>query len=462
MSEHFCPAYPKPHKSKTSGLLMFFSARRSWLDVLSERSYGMKMGEVHLPGMDMYMVNEPPLVKQVLQQDAENFPKSPLIGDALRPLLGDSIFTTNGAQWKRQREMMSPAFAQGRLQAAFPTMREATRDMLARFDKSTTDGAPFDIEIEMTHVTADVIFRTIFSTPMEGPDAHRIFAAFSRFQALAPRILLPSVFNLRWLVWPWDAWRSRRAAQEIRTLLGQLIRPRYDALQAGRPSVHDDILEAFMAARDPDTGKPFDFEELLDQVAMLFLAGHETSASALTWAMHLLAQSPDVQQRMHDEVVAHLGDRVPEAGDMKQLTLTWNVFRETLRLFPPVGFFAREAAQGCPMRDKTVEQGASVIVSPWLIQRHRELWPEADAFNPDRYDNDQSRESLKQAYLPFGMGPRVCLGATFALQEAALILSSVIRRYEVLPVEGHVPQPVGRLTIRSANGVLVRMRRRPA
>ena len=114
------------------------------------------------------------------------------------------------------------------------------------------------------------------------------------------------------------------------------------------------------------------------------------------------------------------------------------------------------------MRDKTVEQGASVIVSPWLIQRHRELWPEADAFNPDRYDNDQSRESLKQAYLPFGMGPRVCLGATFALQEAALILSSVIRRYEVLPVEGHVPQPVGRLTIRSANGVLVRMLRRPA
>lgn len=457
---HFCPAYPKPRKNKASGLLMFFSARRSWMDALFARSYEMHMGEVHLPGADLYMVNDPALVRQVMVEQASQFPKSPLLGVALEPLLGESIFTTNGAQWKRQRDMMDPAFAQARLNVAFPVMREATQAMMARLAR-LPDGAEHDIEVEMTHVTADIIFRTIFSVPMEGPDAHRVFEAFARFQALAPRLMLPSLFGLRWLVWPWDAWRSRRAATEIRGLLEQLIRPRHEAHRAGRTGGPVDILAAFMEARDPGTSEPFGFDELVDQVAMLFLAGHETSASALSWASHLLAHSPEIQDRMCAEAVAEIGDRVPEFTDMKRLTLTWNVFRETLRLFPPVGFFARQAAQGCPMRDKNVPAGATIAVAPWLIHRHRKLWREPDAFDPDRYEHDDSsRESLRQAYLPFGMGPRVCLGAAFALQEAALILSTLVRQYRLLPVPGHVPQPVGRLTIRSANGVRVRLQRR--
>jgi cytochrome P450 len=456
---HYCPAYPKPHKTRAPILRMFFSARHSWLDALYERSYAMQMGEVHLPGLDMYMVNEPALVRRVMSDEAASFPKSALMGKALEPLLGESIFTTNGDQWRRQRQMMDPAFAQARLNVAFPVMREATQDMLARLAK-LGDGAEHDVEIEMTHVTADIIFRTIFSTPMEGPDAHRVFAAFARYQALAPRLMLPSLFGVRWLVWPWDVWRSRRAAAEIRGLLEKLVRPRYDAFRAGQPHGRADILAAFLDARDAGSGEPFGFEELVNQVAMLFLAGHETSASALTWACHLIAKSSDVQERMHTEVVQHLGDRQPEFTDMKQLTLTWNVFREALRLFPPVGFIAREAAQACPMRDKQVPAGATVVVAPWLIQRHRQWWPEPDAFNPDRYDNDASREPLKQAYLPFGMGPRVCMGASFALQEAALILSSLVRHFRLEAVPGHVPMPVGRLTIRSANGVRLILHKR--
>jgi cytochrome P450 len=458
---HFCPAYPKPRRSKASNALMFFSARRSWLDALYERSYAMQMGEVHIPGLDMYMVNDPQVVRQVMDGATGNFPKSPLLGDALEPLLGESIFTTNGELWKRQRQMMDPAFAQARLNVAFPRMREATQALLERLEQ-LPEGAEYDVEVEMTHVTADIIFRTIFSVPMEGPDAHRVFEAFARYQALAPRLMLPSLFNVRWMVWPWDIWRSRRAATEIRGLLEKLVRPRYDAYVAGQPHQHADILAAFLDARDAKTGEPFGFEELVNQVAMLFLAGHETSASALSWGCWLLANAPDIQQRMRDEVVAQVGDRQPEFTDMKQLTLTWNVFRETLRLFPPVGFMARQAAGACPMRDKTVPAGATIVVAPWLIQRHRQWWTEPDAFNPDRYDNDASREPLKQAYLPFGSGPRVCMGAAFALQEGALILSSLVRRWQLAPVPGHVPQPVGRLTIRSANGVRLVLRRRAA
>jgi cytochrome P450 len=193
---------------------------------------------------------------------------------------------------------------------------------------------------------------------------------------------------------------------------------------------------------------------------MLFLAGHETSASALTWACHLLANAPDVQERAHREVTQQLGGREPEPTDLKAMALTRNVFRETLRLFPPVGFMARQAASACTLRDKSVPKGATVVVAPWLIQRHRAHWVEPDAFNPDRYDGDASRESLGQAYLPFGMGPRVCMGAAFALQEAALILASLLKTYRLTAAAGHVPQPVGRLTIRSANGVRLALHRR--
>lgn len=455
---HFCPAYPKPRASRASLALMFFSARRSWLDALYERSYAMQMGEVHLPGMDIYMVNAPEQVRQVLADEADRFPKSPLLGKALAPLLGESIFTTNGGQWQRQRRMMDPAFAQARLQVAFPRMREAAAAMLQRL-ASRPDGAVHDLEVEMTHVTADVIFRTIFSVPMEGPDARRVFAAFGRYQALAPRLLLPSLFGLRWLVWPWDLWRSHRAAREIRGLLEQLVRPRFEAHRAGQPHAQADILAALLDARDEE-GRPFTFDQLVDQVAMLFLAGHETTASALGWACHLVANAPAIQERMHGEVSALLGEREPGPSDMKQLALTWNVLREALRLFPPVGFLARESSEGCPMRDKQVPAGATIVVSPWLIHRHRQWWPEPDAFHPDRYDGDASREPLRQAYLPFGMGPRVCLGAAFAMQEAVLVLASLVRHWRLAPAPGHVPQPVGRLTIRSANGVRLVLRRR--
>jgi cytochrome P450 len=193
---------------------------------------------------------------------------------------------------------------------------------------------------------------------------------------------------------------------------------------------------------------------------MLFLAGHETSASALTWATHLLAHAPAIQARMHAEVQAQWGEREPEGSDIKGLTLTRNVFRETLRLFPPVGFMARQSAQGCPMRKKQVPKGATVVVAPWLIHRHRELWQAPDAFDPDRFEREETRESTRQAYLPFGMGPRVCIGAAFALQEATLLLATLVRRYRLQPVPGHVPQPVGRLTIRSANGVRLQLHRR--
>ena len=461
----FCPEYPRPRPGRIGSWLMFFRARKSWMHSLFERSYRMKMGEVHLFGQHVYMVNEPKWVRHVMVDAVGRYPKHRLLGEALLPLLGESIFTTNGAQWARQRKMMNPAFEQARVAVAMPMMIEAARAMVARLD-ALPDGAEPDVEIEMTHVTADIIFRTILSTPMEGEDARRIFAAFAEFQELAPRLSMPVIYGLNWLL-PvlvpfWQVRRSRRAAAEIRGLLGRLIRPRFDAHRArgdapAPPDAPRDILASLLDARDEATGEPMPFEEALDEVAMLFLAGHETSASALTWALHLLANAPDVQRRLHEEVDRVLGGRMPGTDELRELEFTRQIFRETLRLFPPVGFFAREAAEADTMRDKSIPPGASIVVAPWLIHRHRELWSHPDAFDPDRFATPEGRESAKQAYLPFGMGQRVCIGASFALQEATLLLAMLAQRYRFEPVPGHVPQPVGRITVRSGNGVRLKL-----
>jgi cytochrome P450 len=462
----FCPHYPPPQPNKMPIWRAFLGARRSWMDTLYERSYAMQMGEVSLLTSKLFMVNDPACVRHVMQEAYTQYPKHNLLHEALKPLLGDSIFTTNGALWQRQRQMMNVSFAQARIQVAFRHMEGAAQAMLQRLQQLDQAQA-HDIQEEMTLVAADVIFRTIFGSGIDEGDAREIFAAFTEYQALAPKLMLPAVYGLKWLT-PWSAKRrSNRAAARIRAALLARIEPRFTT-HAQRQQQSDyapqDILDSLLDARDEKTGQGFDLPELLDQVAMLFLAGHETSASAMAWSLHLLAHSPDIAQRMRQERAKIASDQALQAEHLRELTLTWNVFREALRLFPPVGFIARHALSDDEMRKKKITPGDSVVISPWLIHRHRQLWDEPDAFKPDRFaqDSDSAPSNLRDAYLPFGAGPRVCIGASFAMQEAVLILSTIVHHFSLHPEPGHTPQPVGRLTVRSENGVLVRLQSLPA
>jgi len=450
-----CPVRPQPLKNKASLFFTFFIKRNSWLKGLFERSYNMKTGRVKLPGLELFVVSELSLVKQVMVDEVEKFPKSKLLHEMMLPLLGESIFTTNGDQWRKQRDMLSPAFVHTRVTKVFELMQQAAGDMLSRLEE-VEQGKHYDIDNEMTFVTADIIYRTIMTTKLNPERATIIAGAFTRFQSKSLRVAMLGIFKVpRLFTSPMERKRKILAA-EIRSSLEEVIRPRYEAMQRGEKSEHIDILSSILVSKDPDTGKPFCYKEIVDQISMLFLAGHETSASSLAWAIYLLSEFPQIQEKAFQQIQEVVGDREIRSTDIKKLTFIAAIFRETLRLYPPVGFMAREAAEDVTMRDKFIKLGRTVIISPWLIHRNKNNWERPDEFDPERFLKEH-KTPIKSKYLPFGMGPRVCIGAAFAMQEAVLILTSILKNYRIEAYPNMEPKPVGRLTIRSDNGINIRL-----
>ncbi len=243
--------------------------------------------------------------------------------------------------------------------------------------------------------------------------------------------------------------RTTATARAIRALITRLTEERMAAIRAG--TAPDDLATKIMTTRDPETGRPFDTAEMVDQVAIFFLAGHETSASALAWALYLLAAFPEIQDRVAAEV-ASLPDNV-EFSDISRLTFTRDVFREALRLYPPVPMMVRQNVRPETLRGRAVAPGAQIVLSPWHVHRHERLWEGPDAFDPDRWQGDAGRRASRAAFLPFSAGPRVCPGAGFAMVEGPLLLALLIRDLRFATVPGRVPVPEAHLTVRSRSGI---------
>ncbi|EDP7401926.1 cytochrome P450 [Campylobacter jejuni] len=451
MSE--CPFFPKPYKNKASTLLTFLLKRRSWLDGLYERSYKMQTGYVKMPNFDLYVINDTKEVKRMMVDEVREFPKSAFLHELLSPLLGESIFTTNGEVWKKQRELLRPSFEMTRINKVFNLMSEAVADMMDRFSKYPNH-AIIEVDEAMTFITADVIFRTIMSSKLDEEKGKKILNAFVTFQEQSVHTAMRRMFRFpKWLSYVLGDRKRAKAGDVIRQVLSDIIKPRYDMADNAE---FEDILGSLLLVVDADTNKRFSFEEILDQVAMLFLAGHETTASSLTWTLYLLSLYPKEQEKAYEEITQVLQGGAIEISHLRQFKYLTNIFKESLRLYPPVGFFAREAKKDTQVRDKLIKKDSGVVIAPWLIHRHEEFWTNPHGFNPSRFEG----EYKKDAYLPFGVGERICIGQGFAMQEAILILANILKTYKIELEEGFVPDVVGRLTVRSANGMRIKFSKR--
>ena len=448
-----CPFHPKPHNSKAGLITTFLLKRRSWLDGLYAKSYKMRAGRVKMPGFDLFVVNDPKEVRKIMIDNVKEFPKSDMLHELLKPLLGVSIFTTNGEVWKKQRELLRPSFEMTRISKVFDLMSSAAADMMDRFRKYP-DGSIVEVDEHMTFVTADVIFRTIMSSKLDEIKGKEILHAFVTFQEETARTAIRKFFCLPdWLSNILGENKRMKAGAIIRKSLSDIIKPRYDSYKNDN---YSDILSSLLHTVDASSGERFSFEEILDQVSMLFLAGHETTASSLTWTLYCLSLDQDAQQKAYNEIISINKDGKFSISDIKEMKYLTNVFKEALRLYPPVGFFARQSKGEAKIRDKVLQKGSGVVVAPWLIHRHDDFWDAPHEFRPDRHNENIPKEK----YMPFGLGERICIGQGFAMQEAIIILANILREFKLELKDGFVPDVVGRLTVRSANGMMIKMSKR--
>lgn len=445
------PPAPKPKSTAAAIASALLFGRRDILSLLPEAAYSLLVEEAPVGKRPIFLVNMPKFVRRILIEQAHEFPKSDLMVGALTPLVGDGIFISGGETWAHQRRMIDPAFAHMRIKTAYRQMTDAVADFEVRLDAAAARGETLELDEELSHLTADIVFRTIFSEPIVGEDARAVFRAFAAYQNAVPQIEPKVLLESR----PWEAIPQPREVIEtcglIREKLGVLIDKR---LASGED--RDDIAGDIIRARDPETGEGFSREELIDQIAVFFLAGHETSASALTWAFFILSQRADALGRLREEVGRIVGDGPVEFAHTRALSFARNVFRETLRLYPPVSFITRIARRRIRLGQTTIPKNALVVISPWLIHRHRRFWSDPDFFDPDRFAGEREREVKPGSYLPFGLGPRVCTGASFATAESVLILASIARRYDFTAVNARKIEPVGKLTTRPREPVRMR------
>lgn len=451
----FIPPHPHPRSPVISLIRAMLQGEGNLLGLLPAEAYRMPIGPLGYSRRSIVVVNEPKLVRDVLVDAQGIFPKSDLMVNALEPLIGDSIFVSSGGTWKRQRAMMDPALTLMRVNRAFPSMEAGVEEAEETLRRQVESGEAFSLDLAMSHLTADIICRSVFSTSLQTTVAHEVFDAFTFFERSVAQVEIRRlIMDRAWTKIP-QTTPVLESCALIRRCLGELLDSHLDSGKS-----FDDIASAVVAAHDVD-GKAFTREELIDQLGVLFLAGHETSASALTWVFYLLATRPELVARIRAEVAEVCGDGPITFEQTKRLVFTRNIFNETLRLYPPITFLPRVANEATKIGDYRVKRGALIMVAPWVLHRHRLYWKDPNVFDPDRFLPERKADLVQGAYIPFGIGPRICAGAAFATVEATLLIARLFRRFDFRVEQPDAVRPAARLTTRPVRQIMCRVSAAP-
>lgn len=371
--------------------------------------------------LTMLQIVRPEHVQQVMVSNAKNYIKG-LSHENLRKIIGDGILTAEGDAWQRQRRLMQPTYTPKAVTDFAQIMGDATRGMLKRWDERKTD-APVMINQEMMRVTMSVISLSMFGLDV-GEDFKETGDGLRYLLQYVSERGLSSIDLPMWV--PTDSHRKLQAAtRQVDDFLYGVIRERR------RNGLGQDLLSLLMTAKDADTGAEMSEKQLRDEVLITFFAGHETTAQTLTWTLAMLAQHPEIERRMWEELDRVLGGRSPTIDDIAALTYTRQVIDETLRLYSPVAVMARDAVAADALGEYAVAPGNLIMVLPFMTHRHPEFWEQPDAFDPEHFAPERVKARPRYAYMPFGAGPRTCLGMHFALLEAVLILADVAQRYRI-------------------------------
>ncbi|MGJ4992783.1 cytochrome P450 [Bradyrhizobium sp. HKCCYLS3077] len=423
-------------------LMMGQNAISTW----SQRAYEDEIVRGRFLGSSSYILNTPETIKHVLVDNWENYTRTAGAIRVLQPVLGDGLLIAEGKAWKHQRRTLAPAFTPRAVSGLVPHMVAVTDETVARLRQQC--GQPVDLREVMQRMTLDIAGRTMFSFEMGRHGATLRDFVYEYGMRLASPHLLDIVLPVSWPT-PRDFAR-RKFRRRWTDFIGMLMAERRAAgkLEDAPPR---DLFDLMGAARDPETGAAFTDAQLADEVATMILAGHETTATALFWALYLIALDPANQDRLAQEVRA-----AADLGNPEQLPFTRAVIDETLRLYPPAFLIARAASGPDRIASFSVKRGDVVLISPWLLHRHEKLWDAPNAFKPERF-MPGAPPLERFAYLPFGAGARVCIGAHFALVEAVLALARLVGAFRIELVDRAPVMPVGVVTTQPDRSPLFRI-----
>jgi cytochrome P450 len=403
-----------------------------------------------------YMVNDPDVVKHVLVDNPKGYTKSRnYLG--LKVVLGEGLLTSEGDHWRRQRKLAQPAFHRDKLAGFADSMSRATRDMLTRWTKEGAD-ASFCIHAEMMRLTFRIVGLTLFSSDVDG-DAKEVGHALEVAMHWANDYAESMIRVPPYVPTPGNV-RFKRAKKTLDDVVFRLIAERRaDAAKSG--DFGGDLLGMLMAATEEGSSAGMDDRQLRDEIITMILAGHETTANLLSWTFHLLSKHPEVERRVREEARRVLGDRDPVLEDVRSLEYTKMVLEEALRLYPPAWIFERQAIAPDTLGGYPIEPGAIVAICPYVLHRHPDHWENPEGFDPERFRPERAEKRPRYAYLPFGGGPRTCVGNHFAMMEVQILLAMIVReqRLELEPSHPVVLDPV--ITLRPKHGIKVRRRPQP-
>jgi cytochrome P450 len=397
---------------------------------------------------NMLLVSDPAGVKQMLLDNVANYPKAEMERDILGAAFGEGLLVSEGEKWRSHRRIMSPAFDFKSLVSYTPAMTERAV-AFAEGWSALGPGAMVDIAAEMTKLTLQIITRTMFSADA-GEMGDMVGDTMHRGQEQL-------VFSLLDILPVIGKWHMAGTMKRVHTTFSELDAAMYRLIEArgktpaGAPR---DLLDRLIAARDSETGIGMTDHEIRDEVVIIFLAGHETTAVALTFVWYLLSQHPDAEAKLAAELQSVLGGRAPAHADLANLPYTRMVIEESMRLYPPApGLATRQAAAADEICGRKVKKGQMVAILPWVLHRHEMLWDDPLRFDPERFSPERSAGRQRFSYLPFGGGPHICIGAQLAMIEAALILATLAQRFRLRLAPGPEIELQSRVTLRPKGGM---------
>ena len=400
---------------------------------------------------EIYVVNHPDFIRPVLSRGHEHFSKRIIDYRVMSRVMGTGLVTSDGPLWAGQRRLMQPVFSNRNVAGFDETINGLTSTLMSRWD-ARTGGEIVRIDREMAGLTFRIVGATLFGADIErhsGEVAEILEIINLRPQELRGLMTLvswiPTPHNLKW----------RRALKRLDRIVHDVIAARRRAGSSG-----DDILGRLLGARDEETGKGLDQTQIRDEMVTLMLAGLDTSAHALTWTLYLLATHPEVESRLVEHLAAHLKGALATAADLPRLPYLKQVVQESMRLYPPVWAIARRAEQEVPFGEHVLPAKAYVAVIAYALHRHPEFWPDPDRFDPDRFDPDRAGARHSYCYLPFGAGPRTCIGAGMAMLEIQLVLAQIVQRFRVHVVPDHPIETLAKVTLKPRYGMPVTLSRR--